>query len=58
MDLLMLLLVIAIIGVAAFYLSNLPMAAPFKIAIQLLAAVACFLIVLRALGVVLPDVLR
>lgn len=59
MDLLVILLVIAIIGFGVYLITTyIPMVAPFKTIIIIIACIFIFLYMLRALGVVIPNVMR
>lgn len=59
MDLLMLLLVIAIIGFGVWLITNkIPMDPIFKTVIYIIAFVFIFLLLIRTLGVSIPNVMH
>ncbi len=59
MDLITLLLVVALAGFLVYLITEyIPMPAPFKTAIIVIAVIVMVLYVLRVLGVGLPNVLR
>jgi uncharacterized membrane protein len=59
MDLLILLLVIALIGLGVYLITNhIPTTAPPKTVIIIIAVIFVFLILIRALTVPIPNLLR